>query len=89
LVVAKRFPGSASQILTLNSETRTYNSLLQWTHLSNTGIDMQYIYSTAHNNGRVSQTIGKILRGHDWLPPRLHFGRKPCLDAPLASGGSQ
>jgi RHS repeat-associated protein len=27
--------------------------------------------------------------GRDWLPPRMPFGRKPCLDAPFTSGGSQ
>lgn len=26
--------------------------------------------------------------GRDWIPPRLPFGRKPCLDAPFTSGGS-
>ncbi|SPF43492.1 hypothetical protein SBA4_3040001 [Candidatus Sulfopaludibacter sp. SbA4] len=26
--------------------------------------------------------------GHDFLPPRMPFGRKPCLDAPFTPGGS-
>ena len=62
--------GSASQLLTLGygtnvspfTESRTYNNLLQLTHLTvNGGVDMQYIYSTGHNNGRVTQTIDGAL----------------------------
>ena len=62
--------GSASQLLTLGygsnvspfTESRTYNNLLQLTHLTvNGGVDMQYIYSAGHNNGRVTQTIDGVL----------------------------
>jgi RHS repeat-associated protein len=61
--------GSASQLLTLSygtnvapfTETRAYNNMLQLTHLTNWGVDMQYIYNTGHNNGRVAQTIDSVL----------------------------
>ena len=62
--------GSASQLLTLGygtnwtpfTESRTYNNMLQLTHLTvNGGVDMQYIYSAGHNNGRVTQTIDGAL----------------------------
>ncbi len=55
------------------TETRTYNSMLQLTHItgnawnvigvvsSSANVDMQYIYNTGHNNGRVSQTIDNVL----------------------------
>ncbi len=64
--------GSNNQLLTLQygnsthvfAETRNYNSLLQLTHMVVGGagtVDMQYIYNTAHNNGRVTQTIDGVL----------------------------
>ena len=56
------------------NETRTYNNMLQLIHLAsgtqsfqspNTytggGVDMQYVYNTGHNNGRVAQTIDNVL----------------------------
>jgi RHS repeat-associated protein len=56
------------------NETRTYNNMLQLIHLTsgtqsfqspNTynggGVDMQYIYNTGHNNGRVAETIDNVL----------------------------
>ncbi len=56
------------------SETRTYNNMLQLTHLVSSalgyqppntytggGVDIQYVYNTGHNNGRVSQTIDNTL----------------------------
>ena len=33
-------------------ETRTYNNLMQLTHLTNVGVDMQYLYTAGQNNGR-------------------------------------
>ncbi len=57
--------GSAGQLLTLGGETFTYNSMLQLTRVTGgmpgSSIDMQYIYSTGHNNGRVTQTIDGVL----------------------------
>ncbi len=57
--------GSAGQLLTLGGETLTYNSMLQLTRVTGgmpgSSIDIQYIYSTGHNNGRVTQTIDGIL----------------------------
>ena len=78
--------GSAGQLLTVGgsgitgavttsvNETRTYNNMLQLTHLVSSamgyqapntytggGVDMQYIYNTGHNNGRVAQTIDNTL----------------------------
>jgi RHS repeat-associated protein len=43
------------------TETRTYNNLMQLTQLTNGGVNMQYIYPTGQNNGRVSQTIDGVL----------------------------
>jgi RHS repeat-associated protein len=78
--------GSAGQLLTVGgsgitgavttsvNETRTYNNMLQLTHLVSSamgyqppntytggGVDMQYIYNTGHNNGKVAQTIDNTL----------------------------
>ena len=78
--------GSAGQLLTLGgsgnngvittylNETRTYNNMLQLTHLISSAlgyqypstytggsVDMQYVYNTGHNNGRVAQTIDNTL----------------------------
>ena len=78
--------GSAGQLLTVGgsgfngtitaslSETRTYNNMLQLTHLVSSalgyqppntytggGVDIQYVYNTGHNNGRVAQTIDNTL----------------------------
>ena len=78
--------GSAGQLLTVGgsgfngtitaslNETRTYNNMLQLTHLVSSamgyqapntytggGVDTQYIYNTGHNNGRVAQTIDNTL----------------------------
>ena len=57
--------GSAGQLLTLGGETFTYNSMLQLTRVTGgmpgSSIDMQYIYNTGHNNGRVTQTIDGVL----------------------------
>ncbi len=78
--------GSASQLLTVGgsgfngtitaslNETRTYNNMLQLTHLVSSalgyqppntytggGVDIQYVYNTGHNNGRVAQTIDNTL----------------------------
>jgi YD repeat-containing protein len=52
------------------TETRSYNSLMQLTGLTNvaafgayngTAVNMQYVYPAGHNNGRVSQTVDGIL----------------------------
>ena len=53
--------GPAGQLLNLSyfgvSETRTYNSLLQLTRMTATGLmDMQYNYSATQNNGRITSS---------------------------------
>jgi len=43
------------------SETRTYNSLLQLTRMTVAGaMDMEYVYSTSQNNGRITSSIDHI-----------------------------
>jgi RHS repeat-associated protein len=45
------------------TETRQYNSLVQLTRLTNPfGLDMQYGYPSAQNDGRVSNTVENITR---------------------------
>ncbi len=52
--------GPAGELLTMSNgvaETRTYNSMLQLTHLISSGVDITYAYSATQNNGKiVSQT---------------------------------
>jgi RHS repeat-associated protein len=45
------------QLTHLTSNTKSYNGY----SFSGGGVDMQYIYNTGHNNGRVSQTIDNVL----------------------------
>ena len=43
------------------TETRTYNSLLQLTHASVSGMmDMQYNYSATQNNGRITGSVDGV-----------------------------
>ncbi len=43
------------------NETRSYNSLLQMTHQTVSGMmDMQYLYAAGSNNGRITQAIDGI-----------------------------
>ncbi len=68
------YQGTPYDIYGASSETRTYNSMLQLTHLTGSAqssgptgpgpganMDIQYVYNTGHNNGRVTQTIDNIL----------------------------
>ena len=57
--------GVAGEMLGLGyfgySETRTYNALLQMTHVTVPGMmDMQYIYTAGTNNGRITQTVDGV-----------------------------
>src|ERR1019366_8842609 len=43
------------------NETRTYNAMLQLTHMTVPGMmDMQYVYAAGANNGRITQSIDGI-----------------------------
>src|ERR1019366_1547982 len=43
------------------NETRTYNAMLQLTHMTVPGMmDMQYMYAAGANNGRITQSIDGI-----------------------------
>ncbi len=43
------------------NETRTYNSLLQMTHVTVPGMmDMQYLYTAGANNGRIAQSVDGV-----------------------------
>jgi len=44
-----------------NTETRTYNTLLQMTRQTVSGqMDMQYVYTAGQNNGRVASTVDGV-----------------------------
>ena len=46
--------GLSGELLSLNSETRTYNSRLQLTRIIG-GVNMEYRYSPTQNNGQITQ----------------------------------
>ena len=50
----------AGQRLTLNGETRSYNSLLQLVRIQNSGFDEEYIYQAGQNNGRIVKSIDHV-----------------------------
>ncbi len=57
--------GVAGEMLGLSyfgyNETRTYNALLQMTHVTVPGMmDMQYLYTAGSNNGRIAQSIDGV-----------------------------
>ena len=39
------------------TETRQYNALVQLTRITDTGQDIEYVFSGTQNNGRILQTI--------------------------------
>jgi RHS repeat-associated protein len=54
--------GLSGELLSLNNETRTYNSRLQLTRITtNGGANMEYRYSPTQNNGQITQQ-------KDWNP---------------------
>ena len=58
--------GAAGQLTSLTydafTEVRSYNSLLQLTRQTVSGVmDMQYVYSTTQNNGRIIQSIDGVV----------------------------
>jgi YD repeat-containing protein len=63
--VATASYGVAGEMLGLSyfgyNETRSYNSLLQMTHQTVSGMmDMQYLYAAGSNNGRITQAIDGV-----------------------------
>ena len=63
--VATASYGVAGEMLGLSyfgySETRTYNALLQMTHVTVPGMmDMQYLYTAGANNGRIAQSVDGV-----------------------------
>jgi hypothetical protein len=57
--------GPAGEITSISNpsytETRTYNSLLQLTRQTVSGVfDMEYIFTAGQNNGRISSSIDHI-----------------------------
>ncbi|MEO8025676.1 MAG: RHS repeat-associated core domain-containing protein, partial [Bryobacteraceae bacterium] len=49
--------GTANELLSLNGQTFTYNTLFQLTRIQGNGIDISYAYSASQNNGKfTSQT---------------------------------
>ena len=55
--------GPSNELLTMSgsvTENRTYNSLLQLTHLSNNAVNITYNYSSTQNNGTITSQTDNV-----------------------------
>ncbi|HXI43118.1 MAG TPA: RHS repeat-associated core domain-containing protein, partial [Bryobacteraceae bacterium] len=52
--------GPANEMTSIGGETRTYNSRLQLTRQTTSGLDLEYVYSATANNGQITQMINHV-----------------------------
>src|SRR5262249_30078604 len=52
--------GTSNELLSLNGQSYTYNTLLQLTRITASGMDLQYRYSATQNNGKITSQYDAI-----------------------------
>src|SRR5579885_3420541 len=62
-IISGSIYGPSNELLAISgayNESRTYNAMLQLTHLQNTGVNINYAYSATQNNGKITSRTDNV-----------------------------